>query len=133
MVRRSIRQRLCTAFATAAAMLFLTPSALASSRTTAPPPGVIVNVTITDSRIELSRTSAPRGAVARFVLVNRGSKLHSFLIGATGVQGGSRRVLEPGQKSVLLLFLDYRGKVSYGSSLPSDRAKPRMHGYFTII
>ncbi len=36
------------------------------------------------------------------------------------------------QQKILLLFLDYRGKVPYYGALPADRAKPGMKGIFTI-
>lgn len=122
----------------AAACIALVPAAQGSARpqTTAPPPVVNIKVTITDARIALSPPRAIRGSFARFILVNTGSKPHAFTLGTgkrgTGVQTGFSKELKPREQKVLLLFLDYRGKVPYLGSLPADRSKPGMKGFFTI-
>jgi hypothetical protein len=119
-----------------AAVLVAAGSGGARTQTTAPPPVVNVKVTITDSRIGVAPKSAVRGAYARFILVNLGSQAHGFALGSTkrgsGVQTGFSKLLKPREHKVLLLFLDYRGKVAYRGTLPADRTKPGMRGTFTI-
>jgi hypothetical protein len=121
----------------ATAGLALVPAALGSQpRTTAPPPVVDVRVTITDSAISMSPRSAVRGAFARFILINLGTKPHALTLGTakrgTGKQTGFSSSLRPKQQKVLLLFLDYRGRLPYFGSLPADRTKSGMKGVFTI-
>jgi hypothetical protein len=99
--------------------------------TTAPPPVVDVRVTITDSAIRMSPKGAFRGDFARFILVNAGKKPHTFTFGGAkrgaGVQTGFTQPLKPRQQKILLLFLDYRGRIAY-----YDRANPTRKGIFTI-
>ena len=84
----------------------------------------------------MSPKAAIRGSYARFIMLNTGKQRHTFTLGngkrGTGVQTGFSKLLKPRQQAVLLLFLDYRGKVAYRGSLPADRSKPAMRGYFTI-
>jgi hypothetical protein len=131
--RTRMRKRATAVAALAAAALIVAAS---GSATTAPPPVVLVKVTITDSKFAVTPNRAVRGAYARFVLVNRGSKTHGFALGAAkkgaGKQTGFTQVLKPSQQKILFLFLDYRGKVSYRATLPADHAKPGMRGVFTI-
>jgi hypothetical protein len=123
----------------AASAVALVPAAQSSARpgTTAPPPVVNVKVTITDSRIGLSPKRAQRGAMARFILLNVGKKPHTFKLGherrGTGTQTGFTRALKPNEQSILIYFLDYRGKLPYLGILPADRSKPGMKGIFTIF
>jgi hypothetical protein len=121
----------------AALAVALVPAARgAEPATTAPPPVIDVRVTITDSAITLRPKSAIRGAFARFILVNAGTKPHAFTLGTakrgTGAQTGFSSSLRPKQQKVLLLFLDYRGRLPYFGSLPADRSKSAMKGIFTI-
>lgn len=134
--RMRVRSRLFAL--TAVSVVALVPAAQSSAhpQTTAPPPVVTVKVTITDSRIGVSPKSAIRGSYARFILLNIGKQPHTFTLGngqrGKGVQTGFSKLLAPRQQKVLLLFLDYRGKVAYRGSLPADRSKPGMQGVFTI-
>lgn len=106
-------------------------------QTTAPPQVWTIKITITDSAIRMSPKSAPRGDMGRFILVNAGKKRHAFSLGhlrhQTGSQTGFARTLNPGQQSILLLFLDYRGTLPYLATLPADRLKPAMKGTFKIF
>jgi len=107
-----------------------------SPQTTAPNVFVDIHVTLTDSKIILSRHSAPRGTDARFIVKNIGKKAHSFTLGTVarglGTQTGFDKVFRPNQSQVLLLFLDYRGKLPYYSKLKADKNKPGMKGVFVI-
>jgi len=128
----------------AASALALIPVALipvalgsASPQTTAPPQVWTIKITITDSAVRMSPKSAPRGDMGRFILINAGKKRHAFALGhlrhQTGSQTGFTRTLNPGQQSILLLFLDYRGILPYLATLPADRLKPAMKGTFRIF
>jgi len=99
---------------------------------------VTVKVMITDSRIGMTPKRAQRGVMARFILINRGTKAHAFKLGherrGTGTQTGFTKALKPSEQSILIFFLDYRGKLPYLSILPAaDRSKPGMKGIFTIF
>jgi hypothetical protein len=104
--------------------------------TTAPDLYVDVNVTMTNTKFILSRDSGPRGADARFDIHNASNKPHNFALGNgaidTGVQTGFSVTVKPGQSKILVLFLDYRGKVAYHAGLAADRNKPGMKGYFLV-
>ncbi len=108
----------------------------ARPQTTAPPSVVDVKVTITDAAIRMSPKRALRGELARFILVNVGKKPHTFTFGGSkrgaGVQTGFSQPLKPRQQKILLLFLDYRGRITYYGSLAADRTKPGMKGVFTV-
>ena len=112
----------------------LTPHLL--PRTTAPDSYVNVHVTMTNTKFILSLHSAPRGADARFVIHNTSNKPHNFAVGkenyGQGVQTGFSLTVQPGQKKILILFLDIRGKIPYYPGLAADRDKPGMHGEFSI-
>jgi hypothetical protein len=124
----------------AASVVALVPAAQSSARpeTTAPPPVVTVKVMITDSRISMTPARAQRGVMARFILINRGKKAHTFKLGherrGTGTQTGFTKALKPSEQSILIYFLDFRGKLPYLSILPAaDLSKPSMRGIFTIF
>ena len=127
-------------FALAATLAVLLASAgqsFARPTTTAPPPIVTIKVMITDSKIAMIPKRAQRGVMAQFILINRGAKPHTFKLGhqrhGTGTQTGFTRALKPSEQSILIYFLDYRGKLPYLSPLPADRSKPGMKGIFTIF
>ncbi len=105
--------------------------------TTAPPVVVPVKITITDTAIRMTPKVAVRGAVARFILVNRGTKRHTFLLGTlkhgTGRQTGFVKTLKPSEQSILVLFLDFRGTLPYTAPLPADKSKRAMKGLFKIV
>ena len=131
-----MKTRFLALAACAAVALVQGAQGLARPQTTAPPPVVDVKVTITDNAIRMTPKQAFRGDYARFILVNVGKKPHTFTFGAkkkgTGVQTGFTKPLRPNEQKILLLFLDYRGRVSYFGSLAADRSKAGMKGVFTI-
>lgn len=109
----------------------------AQPSTTAPPAIIPIKVTMTDSAFHVTPKSAPRAAFGRFILTNRGTKPHAFTLGSAkaglGIQTGFTKVLKPDEQAILVLFLDYRGTISYHASLPADKGKPRMKGFFKIF
>ena len=120
----------------AVALVPVARAAQEHTQTTAPPPIVDIRVKISDAGISFSPKRAVRGAFGRFILQNTGKKPHAVLLGATkrgaGVQTGFHKTVKPNEQAVLLLFLDYRGKVPYRATLPSDKQKPKMRGTFLI-
>jgi hypothetical protein len=131
-----VRLRLVALGVAAIAALLPAARTFATPGTTAPPPVVDVKITITDSRFVVSPKRARRGSLARFILVNLGRKPHAFALGherrGTGSQTGFTAAVPAGKQKINILFLDYRGKLSYSAALPADRAKPGMKGSFTI-
>jgi hypothetical protein len=132
-----VKSRLLALAAASMVGLALAVHGSAQPGTTAPPPVASIKVTFTDSRINMSPKRAQRGSVAQFILLNRGTKPHTFKLGherrGTGTQTGFTKALKPGEQSVHIYFLDYRGKLPYLGSLPADRSKPGMKGFFTIF
>jgi hypothetical protein len=121
-----------------AVALVLAAQSSARPETTAPPPVVTIKVMITDARISMIPKRAQRGVMARFILINRGQKAHTFKLGhqrhGTGTQTGFTKALKPSEQSILIFFLDYRGNLPYLSILPAaDLSKPGMRGIFTIF
>jgi len=102
-------------------------------QTTSPIEFVSIGVKITDARIVLSRSSAPRGHYGRFVVRNVGKTSHSFTLGKqtarrTAAQRGFTLTVKPRRQKILLLYFDYRGKLPYYA----DLNKPGAKGIFTI-
>ena len=134
-----MKRRICALAAALAVGIVPAARISAQPRTTAPPPVETIKVTITDAAIRMAPKRAQRGTFGRFILVNVGSKPHAFTLGnqrqrhGAGSQTGFTKALGPGAQAILLLFLDYRGKIPYAGSLPPDRSKPGMKGNFTIF
>jgi hypothetical protein len=131
-----VKRRLVGVGAASALALIPVAHSAIQPRTTAPPQVITVKIMITDNAIHMSPKAAPRGDLGRFILVNSGKKRHVFSLGhqrrQTGSQTGFVKALKPGEQSILILFLDYRGKLPYLGSLPEDRGKAKMKGIFTI-
>jgi hypothetical protein len=123
-----------------ASLAALMPAAQGAARPTTTEPTEIVdfNVTLRDSGITVSPKVGLRGTAGRFIVRNFGKKAHTFTVGNDKVvvlhkAGLSTGVIRPGSRiRILLLFLDYRGKLTYRSIAPADRSNPRMRGFFTI-
>lgn len=132
-----MKSRLFALAAVSAVALVPAAQSALQPQTTAPPPVSNIKVTITDTGVTISPKLAQRGSMGRFILVNRGKKPHTFVLGherrGTGVQTGFKKALKPSEQSVLILFLDFRGAIPYHSPLPADKTKPRMQGIFRIV
>jgi hypothetical protein len=106
-------------------------------QTTGPALIYTIKVTISDTRIDLSRHDLPRTYSARFSIRNVGATTHSFTLGVAPRRAGSgvivSRVLKPKTSAVAFLInAEFRGVLSYYSSVAADSAKPGMKGTFTI-
>jgi hypothetical protein len=106
----------------------------AAPRTTEPVDWVDIRVTITDSRIRLSRTSVERGVVGRFIIRNIGARVHDFTFGDPTSPAGhvTSGPLKRNGKKTLLAFLDYRGSFPYQSTVKADANRAGMKGKLTI-
>ena len=116
--------------------LLLVPSAAGVMRpqTTEPTDVINIRVTITDSRMKLSRTVLERGVIIRFNVRNLGRKVHDFTFGDAGNVGGfvTTGPLRHNQRKVVLVFVDIRGTWPYSSSVRADANKPGLKGRLTI-
>ena len=110
------------------------PARTAAPRTTEPVDWVDIRVTITDSRIRLSRTSVERGVVGRFIIRNIGARVHDFTFGDPTSPAGhvTSGPLKRNGKKTLLAFLDYRGSFPYQSTVKADANRAGMKGKLTI-
>jgi hypothetical protein len=107
-------------------------------QTTTPGEIIEVYVTITDAKITLSDYSAERGAQVDFHVTNKGRRAHNFVLGGTGPfaltsLGLKTNLVRPKGTTVLQVFLDFRGQMSFRSTVRLDQNKPGMRGSFTII
>ena len=114
------------------------PQAVRAPQTTEPGEVEEIDVTITDSKITLSDHAADRGSQADFHVTNKGRRAHNFILGGTGPLalsnlGLGTNLLRPGGSAVLQVFLDFRGQMSYRSTVRADKAKPGMKGTFSIL
>jgi hypothetical protein len=110
----------------------------ANPQTTDPIEFVSIDVKITDARIFLSPSSAPRGHYGRFVVRNVGKKIHSFTLGkqtsrGTGAHRGFTLTVKPRRQKILLLYLDYRGKLPYYANVRAGLSNSRATGIFRIF
>ena len=103
-------------------------------RTTEPTEWIDIRVTITDSRIRLSRTSVERGVVGRFIVRNIGARVHDFTFGDPSSPAGhvTSGPLKRNGKKTVLAFLDYRGTFPYQSTIKADANRAGMKGKLTI-
>jgi uncharacterized cupredoxin-like copper-binding protein len=101
----------------AAAALAVAGSAAGGSQTTNVPAIFTVKVTLSDAKIAMTPNHAVRGSTITFVLINRGKKTHTFVIGdpkrGAGHGQGFAQTLKPNQQFQKVMFLDYRGKLPF--------------------
>lgn len=121
---------------TASVAALATVAVPAASATTSPNAFVTINVTMTDSKFVLARDSGPQGDDARFVIRDTGKKPHAFTLGnpkaTSGHQPGISALVQPGHDKILIVYLDYRGPLTYYGSLAADRSNSHMRGVFTV-
>ena len=109
-------RRLGLTICAAAAALTVAGSA---SGTTNVPAIFTVKVTIKDKAIQMTPNHAVRGSTITFILTNRGSKTHTFVIGdpkrGIGHGQGFKQTLKPNQQFTKVMFLDYRGVMKFST------------------
>jgi hypothetical protein len=134
-----VKFRSLVLIAVAASVTLVVPAAHGVTRTTEPDVYNMVDVTLTDTKIVLSDKSAGRGEGVDFKIRNAGKKTHSFALLASSPviisldrAGFSTPLLKPGKTAVISVFMDSRGSFVYRSLAKADRAKPGMHGKFTV-
>jgi hypothetical protein len=117
----------------AAAALSIAGSAAGHPQTTNVPAIFTVKVTIRDKAIAMTPNHAVRGSTITFVLTNRGTKTHTFVIGdagrGAGLGQGFKQTLRPNQQFTKVMFLDYRGVMRFSSRVGSTVV---ARGAFTI-
>ena len=107
-------------------------------QTTEPNELKIVDVVITDSKMTLSDNAATRGDQLDFHIVNNGRRAHNFVLRGTGPValtglGLGTNLIRPKGKTILQVFLDFRGEMVYKSTVRADQTKPGMKGTFKIL
>jgi hypothetical protein len=136
-----VKSRITLLAVVALAVVGLVPAAhgtTARHQTTEPEIYDDIDVTISDSRIVLSDRAGVRGNGVNFHIRNTGRRAHNFRLLAQGQviglghDGLGSPTLKPKQTYVLQVYLDYRGTFLYRSTLATDRAKPGMHGTFSV-
>jgi len=116
-----MKKALVTATIAAAALAVAAPAIPARPATTSPGYNFVINVTVKDTEVIMSRSVAKRGWLAHFVITNKGKKAHVFDVG-----GLKTKPIAPGQKRKLGSFLDDRGKFAY-------KVDGKVRGYFTVL
>jgi hypothetical protein len=117
----------------------LVPAAngFARPQTTEPTAMLDVYVTITDSKITLSDATGTRGQGVNFWVHNVGRRAHTFVLRGTGPialtsLGLGTQLVKPKTTVDLQVYLDFRGQMTYKSTVRTDQ-NPSMTGTFTII
>lgn len=87
---------------------------------------VTVRVEARDFSFTLSRRSVPAGSSVRFVVRNRGSTIHDFV-----VKGRRTRTLRPGQSQTIAVAFPRKGSYRFLCSV-SGHARLGMKGTFTV-
>ena len=131
-----MRSRRLALVGAAAAACVVAAQGSAQPQTTTPTTVVNMKITMTDSVFRVSPNVVPRAALGRFLLSNQGTKAHAYTLARTrtptGIQKGFTKTLRPGQRAVVLLFFDYRGRIAYRGSLPRDQSKTGMKGFIRV-
>jgi hypothetical protein len=123
-------------FATALLAVAFAPVAQSERQTTTPSVYVVIHVTLTDSKVVVSPKEAPRGASARFIMRNVGTKPITFNVGkqtpGLGDLFGFRSVIKPRTQKILLLYLSDRGAIPYYTGDSFASAKPTAKGTLLV-
>jgi hypothetical protein len=130
-----MRARASAAVAASVVSLVVTAPGLAQHQTTNSPEIVTIRVTVTDRAITMQPRIAARGSTAIFLFSNHTTKPHTLVIGDTergaGKKIGFLTKVPPNGQQRVVMFLDYRGTLPYGSvTVPK---KPAFRGFFRIV
>lgn len=112
---------LATASVAAATCALLPGSTVAASAK-----AITVRVDARDFAFALSRRSVPAGSNVRFVVRNRGSTEHDFV-----VKGRRTRILKPGQSQTITVSFEKKGAFRFLCSVPGH-ARLGMKGAFGV-
>src|SRR4029450_8537075 len=99
-----------------AALLAVAP---VSQATTSPGYNYKIIVTVTDGHVVMRSSVAKRGWIARFVITDKGKRVHVIDI------GGLRKRLQPGAKGRVATYLEERGQYKI-------RVDGKVRGLFTV-
>lgn len=93
------------------------PAAQSRSQTTTPTLYIPIHVTLNGARVTLAPRNVPRGAAARFIMVNLGATPVTFTVGARTpgltTPFGFTTVVDPHHQEIKILYLATRGIVPY--------------------
>jgi plastocyanin len=90
--------------------------AAAAGATTGPDPYTIVNVTVKDGQLVLSKHLVSHVTYVDFIVSNKGKQPHNFTIG-----GQTTRALKPGEKVHLLVTFPVYGSYPFKVTLHGTR------------
>jgi hypothetical protein len=114
----------------------LSPVAGAQQQTTSPGVNVKVYITLTGSKVIVTPKVAPRGSDALLIVhnVSRNPQRLAFDYKelAGGVHTGFNRVFKPGERQILVLFLDYRAALPYYSGPSFAGSNAASRGIFLV-
>ena len=119
----------------ALAAVLLASLAGAAQATTGPALYYTIHVTISDTKITMSRQDLPRTYSARFDIRNVGKKTHTFTLGSklNGKATVVSRTLKPRTHAVAYFIQsDERGVLRFYSLVPADAKNKGLQGVFTI-
>jgi len=102
---RTDEMRIAITLAAAIAALAHAPFAVSSRQTTAPNVIYTIPAVLTDKTIELTHTEIPRGAVIRYLIVNRGTRPYALQISSA-----STRPIPPKGRARLQVIWNDRGR-----------------------
>jgi len=108
----------------AGAVLAAVGAAGVARATTGPAPHTLVNVSISDTKLVLSKKSCADVTFVDFYLHNTGKKTHNFVVGAT-----KSAILRPGQRVHMYVGFPVYGYYRYKVTL---HANAKMHGRFHV-
>ena len=112
--------RLIGVFAAGMAVVAVSAAAAPTSTRT-----ITVRVDARDFSFALSRTSVPAGSTVKFVVRNRGTTTHDFVL----AKRKGTRLLRPGQSQTITVAFPRKGKVAFLCSV-SGHARLGMKGVF---
>lgn len=130
-----MRNRLLPLIAVMATVVVSGVVAGVAQATTGPALYYTIHVTITDSKIKMSRQDLPRTYSARFDIRNLGTRTHTFTLGSrlNGKATVVSRTLKPKTHAVAYFVQsDERGVLRFYSLVPADAKVKGLQGVFTI-
>jgi hypothetical protein len=131
------RQRLVVAAATAVlALLTSVPAAEARIETTAPTLYITIHVTLNGPKVTLTPRNVPRGAAARFIMVNVGAAPVTFTVGARTpgltTPFGFTTVVDAHHQQIKILYLATRGVVPFYEGRSLSKAAGEAKGKLLV-
>jgi glucose/arabinose dehydrogenase len=125
-VSRRHASRAAACFATGGTALLLLAVLVGSAPASSSGRVVSVHVVAHDFSFRLSRRSVPAGSTVRFLVWNRGTTVHDFVI-----KRRRTRKLRPGQRQAITVTFPHKGSYRFFCSVPGH-ARLGMQGTFSV-